>query len=47
VAQRAGGVAIEIPTEVGGVPGTDDVFKKFDFLVDTISGALAGKGASR
>lgn len=43
VAQRAGGVAIEIPTEVGGVPGTDDVFTKFDMIVSSIAGALSGK----
>lgn len=43
VAERAGGVAVEVPTEAGGVPGTDDVFAKFDALVNTISGALAGK----
>lgn len=43
VAQRVGGVAIEIPTEVGGVPGTDDVFTKFDMIVSSIAGALSGK----
>jgi zinc/manganese transport system substrate-binding protein len=42
VASRAGGVAIELPTEAGGVPGTDDVFSKFDFMVSTLSQALAG-----
>jgi len=45
VAQRAGGVAIEVPTEAGGVPNTDDVFAKFDVLVATIAGALSGKTA--
>ena len=48
VAQKAGGVAVEVPTEVGGVKGTDDVFSKFDFLVSSIAGALAGKtGAAK
>jgi ABC-type Zn uptake system ZnuABC Zn-binding protein ZnuA len=45
VAERAGGVAVEIPTEAGGVPGTDDVFSKFDVLVSSISSALAGRSA--
>jgi zinc/manganese transport system substrate-binding protein len=43
VAKLAGGVAVEIATEVGGVPGTDDVFSKFDVLVSSIAGALSGK----
>ena len=43
VAQKAGGVAIEVPTEVGGVKGADDVFSKFDTMVSSIAGALAGK----
>ncbi len=47
VAQRVGGVAVEVPTEVGGVPGTDDVFSKFDFVVSTIAGALSKTGGSR
>ncbi|MGE5177539.1 MAG: metal ABC transporter substrate-binding protein [Bacteroidota bacterium] len=48
LASRAGGVAIEVPTEAGGVPGTDDVFAKFDFMVSSISRALSGNaGASR
>ena len=42
VAKRAGGVAVEVPTEAGGVPGTDDVFAKFDVMVSSISRALAG-----
>jgi ABC-type Zn uptake system ZnuABC Zn-binding protein ZnuA len=42
VAKRAGGVAVEVPTEAGGVPGTDDVFAKFDVMVSSISKALAG-----
>lgn len=47
VAKRAGGVAVEIATEVGGMPGTDDVFSKFDALVSSVAGALSGKGAQR
>jgi ABC-type Zn uptake system ZnuABC Zn-binding protein ZnuA len=43
VAKRAGAVALEIATEAGGVPGTDDVFAKFDKLVASIAGALSGK----
>src|SRR5690242_17319052 len=43
VAKRAGGAAVEIATEAGGVPGTDDVFSKFDVLVSSVTGALSGK----
>lgn len=43
VAKRAGAVAIEIPTECGGVKGTDDVFAKFDFIVSAIANGLSGK----
>jgi ABC-type Zn uptake system ZnuABC Zn-binding protein ZnuA len=43
VAQRAGAVAVEIATEAGGVPGTDDVFSKFNVLVSSVAGALSGK----
>ena len=43
VAQRAGGTAVEIATEAGGLPGTDDVFSKFDVLVSSVAGALSGK----
>jgi zinc/manganese transport system substrate-binding protein len=35
LAQRADGVAVEIATEAGGLPGTDDVFSKFDVLVSS------------
>jgi zinc/manganese transport system substrate-binding protein len=42
VASRANGTAVEIATEVGGLPDTDDVFSKFDRLVSSISAALAG-----
>jgi zinc/manganese transport system substrate-binding protein len=43
VAKRAGGTAIKVATEVGGLPGTDDVFSKFDALVSKLSGASSGK----
>ena len=43
VAKRAGGVAVEIATEAGGLPGTDDVFSKFDVMVSSVAGALSGK----
>jgi zinc/manganese transport system substrate-binding protein len=43
VAKRAGGVAVEVATEVGGLPGTSDVFSKFDKLVASLTGALSGK----
>jgi ABC-type Zn uptake system ZnuABC Zn-binding protein ZnuA len=43
VAKRAGGIAVEVPTEVGGVPAATDVFTKFDTIVSTLAGALAGK----
>jgi hypothetical protein len=43
VAKRAGGVAVEVATEVGGMPGTDDVFSKFDVLVSSLAKALSGK----
>jgi ABC-type Zn uptake system ZnuABC Zn-binding protein ZnuA len=48
VAKRAGGTALEVATEAGGLPGTDDVFSKFDVLVSSLAGALSGKpGGSR
>jgi len=47
VAQRAGGTAVEIATEAGGIPGTDDVFSKFDTLVSSVAGALSGKLGAR
>ncbi len=47
VAKRAGGVAVEIATEVGGLPGTDDVFSKFDVLVSSMAGALSGKSGGQ
>jgi zinc/manganese transport system substrate-binding protein len=42
VAARAGGVAVEIASEAGGLAGTDDVFAKFDKVVSSMAGALAG-----
>jgi ABC-type Zn uptake system ZnuABC Zn-binding protein ZnuA len=47
VAQKAGGVAVEVPTEVGGVKGADDVFSKFDTMVSSIAGALGKTGAAK
>lgn len=42
VASRAGGTAVEVATEAGGLPGTDDVFSKFDLLVSSVARALSG-----
>ena len=42
VAKRAGGLAVEVATEVDGVPGTSDVFSKFDVLVSSLVTALGG-----
>ena len=47
VAQRAGGTAVEVPTEVGGVPAATDVFTKFDTMVSSIAGALGKSGGAR
>src|SRR2546422_8200065 len=47
VAKRAGGVAVEIATEAGGVPGTDDAFSKFDTSVSSLAGALSGKSGGQ
>jgi len=43
LAKKAGAAALEIPTEVGGVPEAKDVFSKFDFMVSTLAKALSGK----
>jgi zinc/manganese transport system substrate-binding protein len=43
LAKKADGVAVEIASEAGGLPGTDDVFSKFDVLVSSIAKALAGE----
>jgi len=42
LATKAGGTAVEIATEAGGLPGTDDVFSKFDVLVSSVAKALSG-----
>ncbi len=47
VAKRAGGVAVEVATEVGGLPGATDVFSKFDVLVSSVAGALSGKSGGQ
>jgi ABC-type Zn uptake system ZnuABC Zn-binding protein ZnuA len=47
VAKRAGGTAVEVASECGGVPGTDDVFAKFDTMVASLAGALAGKSGGQ
>jgi len=43
VATKAGGVAVEIATEVGGVPEAKDVFSKFDVLVSSLVKAFSNK----
>jgi zinc/manganese transport system substrate-binding protein len=43
VATKAGGVAVEIATEVGGVPEAKNVFSKFDVLVSSLVKALSNK----
>ena len=43
LAKMADGSAVEVATEAGGVPGTEDVFSKFDKMVSSLSGALSGK----
>lgn len=43
LASKAGGTAVEIGTEAGGVPDTDDVFAKFDTMVTSLADALGGK----
>ncbi|MGH7680489.1 MAG: metal ABC transporter substrate-binding protein [Candidatus Eiseniibacteriota bacterium] len=47
VAKRAGGVAVEVALEAGGMPQTDDVFSKFDVMVSSIAGALSGKSGGQ
>jgi len=47
VAKRAGGTAVEVATEVGGLPGTGDVFSKFDVLVSSVAEALSGNRGGR
>jgi len=43
LAKLAGGVALEIPNEVGGVPEAKDVFSKFDYIVSSLVKALSQK----
>lgn len=43
LASKANGVAVEIPSEVDGVPNTKDVFSKFNVLVSSVADALAKK----
>lgn len=40
LAQKAGGVAVEVPTEVGGTAEAKDIFSKFDVIVSTLAKAL-------
>ncbi len=44
LASRAGATVLEISSETGGLPGTEDVFAKFDVLVSSVAKALAGSG---
>jgi len=46
LAAKVGGVAVEVGTEVDGVPGTGDVFAKFDVMVKSFTDAFA-KGGSQ
>lgn len=43
LAKKADAVALEIPTEVDGVPQAKDVFSKFDFIVSTLVKAFSEK----
>jgi len=43
LAKKAGAVAIEEPSEVGGVPQAGNVFAKFDYIVASLVKALAAK----
>jgi len=43
VAGKAGGVAVEIPTEVGGTPDAKDVLSKFDSIVSSLVKAFSNK----
>jgi zinc/manganese transport system substrate-binding protein len=43
LAARAGGVAVEIPTEAGGTPEAADVFSKFDIIVLSLVKAFSAK----
>lgn len=37
LAKKAGGVAVELPTEVGGIPEAKDVFSKFNLWASTLA----------
>jgi zinc/manganese transport system substrate-binding protein len=43
LAGKAGGVAVEIPTEVGGTPEAEDVVSKFDVIASSLVEALSSK----
>lgn len=43
LAGKAGGVAVEVPTEVGGTPEAKDVLSKFDVVVSSLVKALSNK----
>jgi zinc/manganese transport system substrate-binding protein len=43
LAKKAGATALEVPSEVGGLPGSEDVFSKFDFIVSLLVKNLKGK----
>jgi hypothetical protein len=47
LAKRADGTAVEVATEVGGLPGTDDVFSKFDVLISSLAAALSGRSGGK
>jgi ABC-type Zn uptake system ZnuABC Zn-binding protein ZnuA len=43
LAEKSDGTALEVPSEVGGVPEAKDVFSKFDFIVRTLVKNSGGK----
>ena len=43
LAEKADGIVLEVPTEVGGMPQAKDVFSKFNFIVSQLLKALKGK----
>jgi len=43
LAKKAGGTALEVPSEVEGVPEARDIFTKFDFIVSTLAKSLSEK----
>lgn len=42
LAKKAGAIAVEVPTEVGGLPEAKDVFSKFNFIVSSLVKAFQG-----